>query len=403
MARRPTGPGRSEGFLVALAGSLLLVDMLGYSALLPLLPDLRGALGISEIHVGVIVASVAYGTLLFGLPMAGLAGRIGPRRVTLAGAGFTAGALLFTWTLPSFGWIVAARVVHGIASSAMWVAGPTWAAAAYNGRHNAKATTRVTAIGMLGTIAGPALGGWAATPDDLLRSFLFIGITLAVLTLVGVVTTRAVGSVDTRAPRLDDAVVAWRSPLFVIGAIVVMAASITTAAESVVLVLGLGDRGLSERVIGLLFSLGGAGLAIGQSVSYRVLPRKLASHRGAATLALLAGVVAIALAVPTVTGLALSLVLLPVGGGLAYGVSLAFLTDGAERAGSTVAVGVAYWSIMWAIGASIGPTLYGWGLEAAGEASTLAGATVAASLFAVAVWLYGRAKLPLPDPQEAHE
>ncbi len=396
-------PRRSQRFLAALAGGLLLIDMLGYTAMLPLLPDLRGVLGATEGQIGILVASVAYGTLVFGLPMAGLAGRLGPRRVMLTGAAVTAASLLVMWTLPSYWWVVAARVLHGVVSSAMWVAGPTWVAAAYGGLHNAKATTRVTAIGMLGTIVGPALGGWAARPDDLLRAFLYIGIALALLAGFGVVTTRAVGKVDVRPPRLADAIVAWRSPLFVIGGIVVTAASLTNSSESVVIVLGLGDRLVSERTIGLLFSAGGLGLAYTQSISYRILPRMHRSDRGAIAVVLVGISVAVALVWPTVVGFSAALVLLPLVSGLAYGLSLGFLSDGAAQGGSTVAVGVAYWSILWAVGASVGPTLYGWLLETAGETPALASATLGALALSAAAWLYGRARLPLPHPQESHE
>ena len=106
---------------------------------------------------------------------------------------------------------------------------------------------------------------------------------------------------------------------------------------------------------------------------------------------------------PTVVGFSTTVVLLPVAAGLAYGLSIAFLSDGAEQAGSTVAVGVAYWSILWAVGASVGPTAYGWLLESTGEATTLAAVMGATVALGAAVWLYGRARLPLPNPLEMHE
>jgi predicted MFS family arabinose efflux permease len=399
-----TDARRTERLLTAFTGGLLLMDMVGYTALLPLLPELQRMLDISETQVGVLVAGIAYGTLVFGLPMSALAGRLGPRRVMLAGTGVTALAFLLTWWLPSFGWIMAARVLHGISSAAMWIAAPTWVVAATGGHHTARITTRVTGIGMLGTIVGPAFGGWLARPDDLLRSFLVVGMILGILTVAGALATRIIGRVEVkRPPRLRDLVVAWRSPLFVIGGIVVIAGALATSSESVVIVLGLGNRAVSERAMGVLFSVGGFGLAVAQSASYRVFPRRSAPARAAATLLLLGACVGIALLWPTVVGFSTTVLLIPVLAGLAYGVSIAFLADGAEQAGSTVAVGVAYWSILWALGASVGPTVYGWLLESSGEATTLAAVMGATILLGAVAWLYGRARLPLPDPREFHE
>ncbi len=384
-------PRASERLLVAFTGALLFLDMVGYTAILPLLPELQPLLGISEAQVGILVAGVAYGTLAFGLPSAALAGRIGPRRVVLGGAALTAATFIFTWTLPAFGWMAVARVAHGVASSAMWVAAPAWVVAATEGANTGRVTTRITALGMLGTIIGPTFGGWLTAPGDLLRSLLVVGVALAALTAYGVAGTRVIGRVEiTRPPRLRDLTVAWRSRLFLVGALVVFGTALAMSSESVVIVLGLGNRGVSERTIGVLFTIGGLGIAVAQSASYRVFPRRSARVRGSTTLLILGLTVVVALVMPTVAGLSTSLVLMPVLGGLAYGLSIAFLADGAEQAGSTVAVGVAYWSILWAVGASIGPTLAGAALGTIGETVTLAAVMGATILLAGVVRLVRR-------------
>lgn len=387
-----------ENLLTGLTGLLIFGDMVGYTALIPLLPDLQRLLQVNETQVGLLVAGLAYGTLVFSLPMAALAGRLGPRRVALSGSGLIAVAFFLTWFLPSFGWILAARVLHGIASSALWVAAPTWVVATTAENNIARVATRVTGIGMLGTIVGPAFGGLLATPSDPLRAFLFIGVVLAAVTLVGVLATRVVGSVEvTKPPRLRDVTAVWRSPLFMIGSIIVIAAATAGSAESVIIALGLGEREVSQRAMGVLFSVGGAGLALAQAVSYRFLPRSEPYKRGVLVLAILAMVVGVAFTFPTVVGFSVTLLLLPMAGGLGYGISIAFLSDGAEATGSTMAVGVAYWSILWAAGASLGPTSYGWVLETAGESNALLAVIVTTVVLAAAVWLVGRARLPLPS------
>ncbi|UCG39935.1 MAG: hypothetical protein JSV07_05515, partial [Acidimicrobiia bacterium] len=90
-------------------------------------------------------------------------------------------------------------------------------------------------------------------------------------------------------------------------------------------------------------------------------------RRAAYALAIVGAVMALPALLPTVEGLATAAIGLPMVGGFAYGVALALISRGAEETGSTIAVGLAYWSVLWSAGASVGPTLHGWVLGVGGE------------------------------------
>lgn len=349
-------------------GVILFLDLVAYTALVPLLPGLQQALGASELAIGLLVGVLAWGTLALGLPMSAVTDRIGPRRVTLLGAALAGISLIWFGAATTFGTLLAARLVQGVASAALWVAGPSWSAVGTDGTRRDRRTTTVTAAGMTGTVVGPGLGALLATPDRPLLAFTVLGWVILATTAAGVVATRRVGlAAPTRRPRLRDSTIVWRSPLFTVGAITAAAAALTNSSESVIITLGLGNRGVAATTLGVLFSIGGAGLAATQAASTRILPGVAPERRAAYALAIVGAVMALPALLPTVEGLATAAIGLPMVGGFAYGVALALISRGAEETGSTIAVGLAYWSVLWSAGASVGPTLHGWVLGVGGE------------------------------------
>ncbi|UCG41345.1 MAG: MFS transporter, partial [Acidimicrobiia bacterium] len=254
-------------------GVILFLDLVAYTALVPLLPGLQQALGASELAIGLLVGVLAWGTLALGLPMSAVTDRIGPRRVTLLGAALAGISLIWFGAATTFGTLLAARLVQGVASAALWVAGPSWSAVGTDGTRRDRRTTTVTAAGMTGTVVGPGLGALLATPDRPLLAFTVLGWVILATTAAGVVATRRVGlAAPTRRPRLRDSTIVWRSPLFTVGAITAAAAALTNSSESVIITLGLGNRGVAATTLGVLFSIGGAGLAATQAASTRILP-----------------------------------------------------------------------------------------------------------------------------------
>ena len=349
-------------------GVILFLDLVAYTALVPLLPGLQQVLGASELAIGLLVGVLAWGTLALGLPMSAVTDRIGPRRVTLLGAALAGISLIWFGAATTFGTLLAARLVQGVASTALWVAGPSWSAVGTDGTRRDRRTTTVTAAGMTGTVVGPGLGALLATPDRPLLAFTVLGWVILATTAAGVVATRRVGlTAPTRRPRLRDSTIVWRSPLFTVGAITAAAAALTNSSESVIITLGLGNRGVAATTLGVLFSIGGAGLAATQAASTRILTGVAPERRAAYALAIVGAVMALPALLPTVEGLATAAIGLPMVGGFAYGVALALISRGAEETGSTIAVGLAYWSVLWSAGASVGPTLHGWVLGVGGE------------------------------------
>ncbi len=388
------GPRR---FVPAAVGAILFLDLVAYTALLPLLPALQRDLGASEIAIGLLVGVLAWGTLVLGLPMSAVTDRVGPRRTNLLGTALAGASLIAFGASASFGLLLGFRLAQGVASAAMWIAGPAWAAAGTTGTARDRRTTAVTSAGMVGTIVGPAFGAWLSSPGDPLRAFSILGWTLLVGTGVLTLATRRLRNTEQlRRPRFRDSTVVWRSGRFVIGAGAVAVAAFTVSAESVILTLGLGDRGAGTTLLGVTFSVAGAGLAVTQAASPRLFPRWPGERRMAVALLGLGGCMALPAIVPTVSGLVASVIGLSLLAGFAYGTGLALISGGSEETGSTVAVALAYWTVLWSAGASVGPAFHGWMLGRVGESTAV---LVAAALPVLAVpWVVRIARRGLRWP-----
>ncbi len=363
--------------------------MLGFSALIPVLPELQDRLGAGDLAMGILLAGLPLGTALTTLPIGRLTDVVGPRRTTIGGAvGIGATFLAFAF-VPTFGWLLAVRLLQGLASTAIWVAGPAWVALGNpEGRARRLATT--TGAGMAGSIVGAAVGGWMAASFGLLSAFVLLG----VLSIVGAgvalaITERPVIPPRTEIRMLTAFALGFRSLRFRVGAFSTLLAAVIGAAEAALITLALGDRGLDERQLGLWLSIGGAALVAGQVTGPRI-----AARIGIAPTLVLAGTLGTAAASATAiwtntASLIGLLIALPLLTGWMYGLSLELLAGGAEEGGSTAAIGISWWNLTWAIGATIGPVTITWALQAGGEAWSLALVATTSLVVAVVVGATG--------------
>ena len=372
-----------------IVSALLFIDMLGFSALIPVLPELKDQLGVSDLAMGILLAGLPLGTALTTLPIGRLTDVIGPRRTTIGGAiGVGATVLAFAF-VPPFGWLLAVRLLQGLASPALWVAGPAWVAIGNTeGRARRLATT--TGAGMAGSIVGAAVGGWMAASFGLLSAFVVLGaLSIVAAGVALVMTTRPEIPPRVEVRMLEAFALGFRSLRFRVGAFSTLLAAVIGAAEAALITLALGDRGLDERQLGLWLSIGGAALVIGQVTGPRI-----AGRIGIAPTLVLAGTLGAAAAMATALWTSTAsliglLIALPLLTGWMYGLSLELLAGGAEESGSTAAIGISWWNLTWAIGATVGPVLITWSLQTGGEAWSLALVAGVSLVVAVAVGASG--------------
>ncbi len=144
-------------------------DLLVYGLGIPILPIQSAALGLDIADTGLLFAAFA-GTQVFALIWAlTYASRIAPGR--LLGVGVvccTAAAAIFALSAEWVPGLVAGRMVHGVGSALCWVAGPALVSALYADAERGGALGTVLAVGAVGSLAGPLLGGalydWGGFP-----------------------------------------------------------------------------------------------------------------------------------------------------------------------------------------------------------------------------------------------
>src|SRR5919109_2705069 len=112
--------------LLVLASIVVFVDVVFYSAIIPLLPGYVRDLGLSKAQAGILSASYAAGTLIASLPAGLLAARIGPRRALVGGL------MMLGFASLGFGFahhvvlLDGARFVQGAGGAMCWSGALAW-------------------------------------------------------------------------------------------------------------------------------------------------------------------------------------------------------------------------------------------------------------------------------------
>ena len=194
---------------------VLFVVMLGYGIVIPIFPFYIENLGAGGTELGLLTASYAIMRLIFGPIWGGLSDRFGRKPILLIGI------LGYVITMVWFGlantlWMLfAARILSGILSSAT---APT--TMAYIGDSSPE-DERGGGMGMLGaaggvgTIVGPAAGGFLATASLSTPFFVAAGLALLslILAIIFLPESHPVGEQSQEKEAIID-LRAWRQAIF---------------------------------------------------------------------------------------------------------------------------------------------------------------------------------------------
>ena len=351
-----------------LVGMMLFTDVMGFSALIPVLPELRSQLDVSSTAIGALVSGLALGMIVFAIPMGRATDIVGPRRITIIAGAFLTISFTGFFLVSSFSAFVAVRLLQGFASAAIWIGGPAWVALG-DPATRTKRLAVTTALGMAGSVFGAALSGFLAPRTGLLSAYVVLGASALVTSvLILIFTTRPeLPPIQDRLPLLTALRKGWSSPLFTASAIFVGLFALISSSQTLILSLGLGERGLGEASLGLLFAIGGAVLAAGQTFMPFSLG-KLGAKNYLVTLAMvLAGFYFLNRSWPATSTLASTVIFAQLFYGGIWGSTLVLIVDGAEEAGTTSATGITFWNMMWGVGSALGPVGGGAVLDSFGE------------------------------------
>ena len=194
---------------------VLFVVMLGYGIVIPIFPFYIENLGAGGTELGLLTASYAVMRLIFGPIWGGLSDRFGRKPILLIGILGYVNTMVWFGLANTLWMLFAARILSGILSSAT---APT--TMAYIGDSSPE-DERGGGMGMLGaaggvgTIVGPAAGGFLATASLSTPFFVAAGLALLslILAIIFLPESHPVGEQSQEKEAIID-LRAWRQAIF---------------------------------------------------------------------------------------------------------------------------------------------------------------------------------------------
>jgi MFS family permease len=381
--------GNVEGLmrrLLILVSVVVFVDAMLFGALAPLVPGYADEFDLSKTGAGLLVAAFGAGALLGAVPGGLAAARWGPKRAVVFGLGLLA-ASSFAFALADGPWALGlARLVQGASSTTTWAGALAWLTVATPRERRGELIGTAFGAAVFGAILGPMFGA-VAEAVSVRFSFAVVGVFAAALAAWA--ATRPDAATEQQAEGAVSRAFADRRflgglwlntlPAWLFGTLVVLVP------------LELDDGGFTPLAIGAVFLV--AGLAESALNPFlgrfsdrrgRLLPIRIA----------LAASVLVALAFSAthdryaVSALA---VLAAITFGAFYTPGMALVSDRAEAAGLSQAIGFGIMNTAWALGNMSGPALAGAIADMAGDAVPYA---LAAALCLVTLAATGTVRAP---------
>jgi MFS family permease len=167
--------------------ALFLVCGIAQATIVPLLPRLSSAYGLSPSETGLLLALPGLATLAVSVPAGVLADRIGARRCTVIAGAVLALACVAQAT-PALAALLAGRALFGVAYGVVWTTGVAWLAeidAEHGGSRIGPSVTCASVGMMLGPAVGGVLAGTGATGLPFLLIAAASALVMVPLTLAG--------------------------------------------------------------------------------------------------------------------------------------------------------------------------------------------------------------------------
>jgi DHA1 family multidrug resistance protein-like MFS transporter len=162
---------------------VLFAVMLGYGIIIPLLPFYIESMGAGGMELGLLAASYAVMRLIFGPIWGGISDRIGRKKILLVGIMGYVVTMIWFGLATQLWMLFAARILGGIMSSATAPTTMAYVGDSTPEDERGGGMGLLGAAGGIGTIAGPAVGGFLATTSLSLPFFIAAGLALLSLIL----------------------------------------------------------------------------------------------------------------------------------------------------------------------------------------------------------------------------
>lgn len=157
-------------------------NMIGMSIVSPILPIYSRSFGVSYAVASMAISANALGRLLADIPVGIAADKWGRRNMMLIGTTIITFMALANANAPNFSWFLFFRFLQGVGSSMWMTSRQTLLADILKPEERGRVMGYFQAFMLIGSSAGPTIGGWLATVYGLTSPFYFYAAT-------GVITT----------------------------------------------------------------------------------------------------------------------------------------------------------------------------------------------------------------------
>ena len=349
--------------LLILVCTVVFVDAMLFGALTPLVPGYADEFDLSKTGAGLLVAAFGIGALFGGVPGGLAAMRWGPKAAVVAGLAMLA--------LASFGFAAAdgpwtlglARFVQGFSSTTTWAGALAWLTVATPRDRRGELIGTAFGAAVFGAILGPMFGA-IADAVGIRLAFGTVGVAAALLAAWA--ASREGVPPERQRPRAVGR--AFRDRAF-LGGLWLNTLPAWLFGTLVVLVpLRLDEGGFTPFAIGAVFLAAGLVETVVNPLLGRFSDRRgrLLPIRAALAASVL---VAIAFAgLDDAYAVAALAILAAISFGAFYTPGMALVSDRAEAAGLSQAIGFGIMNTAWALGNGSGPAAAGAIADVAGDA-----------------------------------
>lgn len=334
-----------------------------FGALAPLVPGYAEEFGLSKTGAGLLVGSFGAGALLGGIPGGLAAARRGPKIAVVVGLALLA-ASSFAFAAADGPWTLGlARFAQGASSTTTWAGALAWLTVATPRERRGELIGTAFGAAVFGAILGPMFGA-VAHAVSVRGSFAVLG-GVAML-LAAWAATRPTSPPEAQTPGAVSR--AFHDPGF-LGGLWLNTLPAWLFGTLVVLVpLQLDQGGFAPFAIGAVFLVAGLAETVVNPVLGGLSDRKgrLLPIRWALGASVVVAIAFAGLRGPyAVSALA---VVAAISFGAFYTPGMALVSDRAEAAGLSQALGFGIMNTAWALGNMSGPALAGTIADAAGDA-----------------------------------
>jgi len=159
-------------------------NMIGMSIVSPILPIYSRSFGVSYAVASLAISMYAFGRFLADVPVGIAADRWGRRPMMLAGTLILTVMALANANAPNFAWFLFFRFLQGVGSSMWMTTRQTLLADILKPEERGRIMGYFQAFMLLGTSAGPTIGGWVASSYGLSAPFYFYAATGLITTVL---------------------------------------------------------------------------------------------------------------------------------------------------------------------------------------------------------------------------